>query len=122
MHGMQKYSAVLVAAICLAALAHGATISGTVKGPDGVPFKGAFVSAQNTKTKITVNVLSHRDGAYRVDDLPAGEYVLRIRAVGYQSDPRAGVSLTANQSASMDWAWRKELCAGAIFPCIRARN
>ena len=50
--------------IFLAAFAHGATISGTVKGPDGAPFKGAFVQAQNTKTKITVNVLSHKDGSY----------------------------------------------------------
>ena len=47
---------------------------------------GFFVQAQNTKTKITVNVLSHKDGVYRVEDLPAGEYVLRIRAVGYQAD------------------------------------
>jgi len=104
MHRIQKLFAFIGATIFLAALVHGATISGTVKGPDGVPFKGAFVSAQNTKTKITVNVLSHKDGAYRVDDLPAGEYVLRIRAVGYQADPRTGVALTTNQSASMDWA------------------
>jgi hypothetical protein len=92
------------AIIFLAALAHGATITGTVKGPDGAPFKGAFVEAQNTKTKITVNVLSHRDGSYRVEDLPAGEYVLRIRAVGYQADPRAGVTLAAAQSMAADWA------------------
>src|SRR5579872_3206015 len=92
-------SAVLFAAI----FAQGATITGTVKGPDGASFKGAFVQAQNTKTKITVNVLTHKDGAYRVEDLPAGEYVVRIRAVGYQADPRMGVTLTASQSASMDW-------------------
>jgi hypothetical protein len=99
-----KISVLLSAIIFLAATAHGATITGTVKGPDGAPFKGAFVQAQNTKTKITVNVLSHKDGGYRVEDLPAGEFVLRIRAIGYQADPRTGVMLTANQSASMDWA------------------
>src|ERR1700676_4830556 len=104
MRRIPKILASVGAMIFLAAFAHGATITGTVKGPDGAPFKGAFVQAQNTKTKITVNVLSHRDGAYRVEDLPAGEYVLRIRAVGFQADPRAGVALTANQSASMDWA------------------
>ena len=94
----------LGAMIFLVPFAHGATITGTVKGPDGAPFKGAFVQAQNTKTKITVNVLSHKDGSYRVEDLPAGEYVLRIRAIGYQADPRTGVTLEATQSASMDWA------------------
>jgi Carboxypeptidase regulatory-like domain len=97
--------ALLIAVICLAAHAQAAEITGTVKGPDGAPFKGAFVQAQNTKTKITVNVLSHKDGGYRVEDLPAGEYVLRIRAVGYQAEPRTGVALTASQSASMDWAF-----------------
>ncbi len=38
------------------------------------PFQSAFVQAQNTKTKITVNVLSDSQGHYRVDQLPAGEY------------------------------------------------
>ena len=104
MQRLSKILALMSAMIFLAAFAHGATITGTVKGPDGAPFKGAFVQAQNTKTKITVNVLSHKDGGYRVEDLPAGEYVLRIRAVGYQADPRTGVTLTASQSASMDWA------------------
>src|SRR6202049_3055069 len=97
MQRLSKILGLMSAMIFLAAFAHGATITGTVKGPDGAPFKGAFVQAQNTKTKITVNVLSHRDGGYRVEDLPAGEYVLRIRAVGYQADPRTGVTLTARQ-------------------------
>ncbi len=104
MQRMIKILALLSAMIFLAAFARGATITGTVKGPDGAPFKGAFVQAQNNKTKITVNVLSHRDGGYRVEDLPAGDYVLRIRAVGYQADPRTGVTLAASQTASMDWA------------------
>src|ERR1700693_2017046 len=104
MQRIPKILAFMSAIIFLAAFVHGATITGTVKGPDGAPFKGAFVEAQNTKTKITVNVLSHKDGGYRVEDLPAGEYVMRIRAVGYQVDPRTAVTLTASQSASMDWA------------------
>ena len=33
--------------LSLAPFADSATISGTVKGPDGKPFKGAFVEAQN---------------------------------------------------------------------------
>jgi virginiamycin B lyase len=86
---------------------HAATITGTVKGPDGAPFMGAFVQAQNTKTKITVNVLSHKDGKYHVDDLPPGEYEIHIRAIGYQADPRLGVNLKKNQKASFDWQLQK---------------
>src|ERR1700682_5636785 len=100
-HPLQRVLGLLSAVVFFASFAYGATIAGSVKGPDGAPFKGAFVQAQNAKTKITVNVLSQKDGGYRVEDLPAGEYVLRIRAVGYQADPRTGVTLTASQSASM---------------------
>jgi hypothetical protein len=31
----------------LVSAAHGATVTGTVKGPDGAPFRGAFVQAQH---------------------------------------------------------------------------
>jgi virginiamycin B lyase len=88
----------------LASFASAATITGEVKGPDGVPIKGAFVNAQNAKTRITVSVLSDKDGRYHFENLPAGSYSLRIRAVGYRGDPREGVTLTADQKASFDWS------------------
>src|ERR1700730_18212719 len=93
----------MVSFIFLASFACGATIRGTVKGPDGAPFRGAFVQTKNIKTKITVSVLSDGQGHYRVDSLPAGEYQLQVRAVGYQSDPRIGVKLVAQQSAACDF-------------------
>ena len=104
MQRLRKMVGTLIAFLFFASIARGATITGTVKGPDGAPFKGAFVQAQNKQTRITINVLSHKDGEYRIENLPAGEYDLRIRAVGYQADPRTGVALTATQSASFDWA------------------
>lgn len=86
---------------------YGATITGTVKGPDGTPFRGAFVQAQNVKNRITVNVLSDKTGRYHVEDLPAGEYTVRIKAVGYKVDPHTGVNLTADQNATFDFALQK---------------
>ena len=98
----------LVSAIVLSSsVCNGATITGTVKGVDGAPFQGAFVEAQNTKTKITVNVLSDTQGRYHIEKLPAGEYRLMIRAVGFSADPRTGVNLTADQNASFDFALQK---------------
>jgi virginiamycin B lyase len=91
----------------LASFSHAATITGTVKGPDGTPFEGAFVQAQNTQTKIMVNVLSDKEGRYRVEKLPAGDYTLRIRAIGFNAAPRNGVSLTADQNSSFDFALAK---------------
>jgi virginiamycin B lyase len=93
--------------VFLGSVCQGATITGTVKGPDSAPFQGAFVEAQNTKTKMTVNVLSDSQGHYRIEKLPAGEYRVQIRAVGYRTDPHAGVNVTADQNDSIDFALQK---------------
>jgi virginiamycin B lyase len=99
--------------LCILALsgsaALAATIAGSVKGPDGSAFKGAFVEAQNTQSKVTFNTLSHADGAYRIENLPPGSYNLQIRAVGYKGDPRPGLNLAADQHASFDFNLQKGL-------------
>src|ERR1700687_1244150 len=107
MQRLARILSLLGAVVFFTSFAYGATITGSVKGPDGAPCKGAFVQSQNAKTKITVNVLSQKDGRYRFDDLPSGDYELRIRAIGYSADPRTGVTLAGNQAASFDWALRK---------------
>ena len=56
-----KLLALICAIVLLGSVCYGATISGTVKGVDGAPFQGAFVQAQNSKTKITVNVARSAD-------------------------------------------------------------
>lgn len=84
-----------------------ATITGTVTGPDGAPFRAAFVEARNAQMKMTVNVLSDGQGHYRVENLPAGDYRVQVRAVGYKADPRDGIKLSADQSAAFDIALQK---------------
>jgi len=84
--------------------ADAATISGTVTGPDGQPFRGAFVQARNLKTKITVSVLSDNAGRYRVENLLAGEYRLQMRAIGFKADPKSGITLAADQNVTQDLA------------------
>jgi len=92
----------LVSAVALGAW--GGTIAGSVKDPSGQPFRGAFVQAQNAKTKITTLVLSDRQGRYRVENLPAGDYEVRAKATGFKSDPRSGVTVGATGAASLDFA------------------
>ena len=103
----KKFLILAVLLFSLAPFSKAATISGTVKGPDGKPFMGAFVEAQNLDSRITVNVLSSRDGAYRVENLPEGQYQLKVRAIGYRFEPRAGIELSADQNASFDIALEK---------------
>ena len=82
--------------------ADAATITGTVTGPDGKPFRGAFVQARNLKTKITVSVLSDNAGKYRVENLSPGEYRLQMRAIGFKADPKSGITLAADQNLTQD--------------------
>jgi virginiamycin B lyase len=85
----------------------GASIAGRVNGPDGKPFMGAFVAAENTRNKITVTVLTDAKGGYHINHLPAATYSVQVSSVGYTSDPRNGVALTAAQNASVDFALRE---------------
>src|SRR5215813_9427363 len=97
----------LFAFLLVTSAAGAATITGMVKAPDGAPFKGAFVQARNEKTKIMVSVLTDQQGRYRVENLPAGDYRLQVRAVGFDVSPRTGLTFTADQNASYDFALAK---------------
>src|SRR5512135_2993208 len=107
MRSQSKIMALAGLALFIAASCYGATVSGTLKGPDGAPVEGAFVQAQNTKTKISVFVLSNREGHYRVEKLAAGEYRVQVKATGLRVEPKSGVALTADQSVALDFALEK---------------
>ncbi|MGD0964103.1 MAG: carboxypeptidase regulatory-like domain-containing protein [Candidatus Acidiferrales bacterium] len=107
MHPKRSLVCLVGLIVLLSSVCYGSTITGTVVGPDGAPFQGAFVEAENTKTRMTVAVLSNTQGHYQIEKLPAGQYRLLIRAVGYRTDPRLGVSLTADQHTSFDFALQK---------------
>jgi virginiamycin B lyase len=92
------------AALSGVACADAATIAGTVTGPDSNPFRAAFVQARNLKTKITVSVLSDSAGRYRIENLPAGDYRLQMRAIGFKAEPKTGITLAANQNLAQDLA------------------
>src|SRR5262249_57059116 len=90
--------------VLAASSADAATITGTVKGPNGAPFRGAFVQARNAKMKMTVSVLTDNQGRYAVENLPAGDYRLSIRAIGYRAAPKGDLKLTADQNVAHDFA------------------
>jgi virginiamycin B lyase len=63
--------------------------------------------------------------------LPAGDYRVTIRAVGFSADARSGVSLTADQNASFDFALAKGMVrwndisfvqAQALWPPARGKD
>ena len=81
-----------------------ATVSGTVKGPGGDPYMGAFVQAKNQLNNMLYSVLSDKQGHYRIERLPAGSYQIQIRAVGYKAEPQSGVKFASDQNVSFDFA------------------
>ena len=84
--------------------ARAATVAGTVKGPGGDPYMGAFVQAKNQLNNVLYSVLSDKQGHYRIERLPAGSYQIQIRAVGYKAEPQSGVKLDSDQNVSLDFA------------------
>ena len=115
-----KLSGILALAIALvlcSSLAFGATITGTVKGPDGAPYRAAFIEARDWKTRITTIVLSDSNGHYRVENLVPGEYRVYARSTGYRSDPHTGVLLlTDTQTVNLDWTMNKRMVSWSEIP------
>src|ERR1700693_3556540 len=99
---------ILAIVVATASPAQAATVAGTVSGPDGAPFRAAFVQARNAKTKITVSVLSDNQGRYRAENLQAGDYRISIRAPGFKADPKSGLAVAADGDATQDFKLQKD--------------
>src|SRR5277367_1166429 len=95
------FSVALTVAVASTGVA--ASITGNVKGPDGKPFMGAFVIAENTRNKMSVTVLSDQQGRYHINNLPASTYSVQITSVGYNGTPQNGVQLAADGKTSHDF-------------------
>ena len=112
----------LALGILLASVASAGTISGMVKGPDGVPFRGAFIRARNQQTKMTASVLSDPQGRYLAENLPPGDYEVRVTAVGYESPPTNEVKVGASDAHSLDFDLRKGMVRWSDLSISQARE
>src|SRR5579872_7079142 len=101
--------------------ANDAAISGTLKDPSGAPFFGAFVEVRNAKTKVSVNVPSDKQGHYRIQNLPPGEYDVRIRVTGYQADTRT-MKVGTGEAAAADFSLRTSPVRWADLSIYQAKK
>ena len=106
----------------LASPAFAATVTGTVKGPDGKPLMGAFVVADDVKTHRSVYVLTNEQGRYRIPNLPAATYDVGIKTIGYKADPRAGVALTKDANSTFDFTLQKRPVEWAELTTYQGRK
>ena len=68
------------------------------------PMEGVVVSAQKVGTSITLSVLSNKTGDYQFPraKLGAGVYALRIRAIGFDADTLAPVTIAPGQATLLN--------------------
>lgn len=86
-----------------------AALTGTVSSTEEGPMEGVLVSAKKAGSTISVTVVSDAQGRYRfpASKLDAGEYALRIRAVGYDLDGPKSVMIASQKTATADIKLKK---------------
>jgi streptogramin lyase len=78
------------------------TLSGVIKDASGAPVAGAFVQMHNAERRLNFMVITHEEGKYADNRLPAGRYVVQAIGGEQQSAPSAPVEVAAGESASVD--------------------
>jgi hypothetical protein len=79
-----------------------ATIVGAISDPSGAALPGAEVTARNVDTGLTRTVITGESGAYRLEFLPVGNYVVEVTANGLQKTTRSGIVLQINDTVRVD--------------------
>ena len=92
-----------------------AALTGQVTSAEEGAMEGVLVSAKKAGSTVTITVVSDAQGNYSFPaaKLEPGQYSLRIRAVGYDLDRPANVSVAAQQPAKHDLKLRKTEDLGA---------
>ena len=79
-----------------------ASITGTVMDPSGAAVTGATVTATSVERGLTYTAMTNDSGLYRLAQLPAGTYDLKVEKAGFAVASRAAFVLTLNQVARID--------------------
>jgi len=79
-----------------------ATIVGTVTDASNAAVPGASVTARNVDTGFSRTVTSDGVGAYRLEFLPIGGYVVEVTLSGFKTSNRSGIVLRVNDTVRVD--------------------
>jgi len=78
------------------------TVSGNVTDPSGAIVPGATVTATETGTGFARGAVSDGSGHFVIPNLRPTQYTLTVQAKGFKQFVQKGVTLLANQSATVD--------------------
>ena len=79
-----------------------AAVVGTITDTSGAALPGVTVTARNVETGFVRAVPTNESGAYRLDFLPTGTYVVEISLSGFKTERRSGIVLNVNDTARVD--------------------
>lgn len=79
------------------------TISGNITDPTGAVVPGAKVTATETETGFSRTTKSSATGHFVIPNLRPTEYTLSVQAKGFKKSIQKGVTLLANQAATVDF-------------------
>ena len=88
---------------------HSIALTGRVSSTEEGQMEGVLISAKKAGSTMTITVVSDDQGRYRFPSskLPAGEYSLRVRAVGYDLEGPTSIEAGASSTATADLKLRK---------------
>jgi hypothetical protein len=78
------------------------SVTGTVTDASGAAVAGATITAKSVDRGISYTGVSNDSGIYRIAQLPAGNYDLRVEKSGFQTALYPQFTLTVNQVARFD--------------------
>jgi len=87
----------------------GPALTGLVTSAEENAMEGVLVSATKEGSTVTVTVVTGKDGrfSFPASKLDPGQYVLRVRAVGYELDHHDAVEIPEQKTATLDLKLRK---------------
>jgi len=85
------------------AQARNASITGLVADPSGARVSGATITAVNTLTDTSHEVVTNNGGEYNLVELPPGNYKITATANGFQQEQRIDVVLDVAQAGRIDF-------------------
>ncbi len=77
------------------------SIRGTVLDPSQATVQRATVAATQVETGLTRSAVTDRQGDFLLVELPIGHYKLQVRARGFQTYLREGITLEVNETATV---------------------
>jgi len=83
-----------------------ASITGTVSDPSGAALPGATVTATSQERGESYTAVTNDVGLYRISQLPAGTYALKVEKTGFALASHPAFVLAVNQVARIDIAMK----------------